>query len=71
MQYLQIVLTIIEIVKIVEKMIPESGQGTNKLTLVRQLAEQAIGDISAMWPQLEALVTAFVKLSNVAGSFKK
>ena len=50
MQYLQIVLTIIEIVKIVEKMIPESGQGTNKLTLVRQLAEQAIGDISAMWP---------------------
>ena len=49
MQYLQIVLTIIEIVKIVEKLIPESGQGTNKLTLVRQLAEQAIGDISPMW----------------------
>lgn len=71
MQYLQIVLTIIEIVKIVEKLIPESGQGTNKLTLVRQLAEQAIGDISAMWPQIEALVGAFVKLSNVAGSFKK
>ena len=70
MQYLQIVLTIIEIVKIVEKLIPESGQGANKLTLVRQLAEQAIGDISAMWPQIEALVTAFVKLSNVAGSFK-
>jgi len=71
MQYLQIVLTLIEIVKIVEKLVPESGQGSNKLTLVRQLAEQAIGDISAMWPQLEALVTAFVKLSNVAGSFKK
>jgi len=71
MQYLQIVLTIIEIVKIVEKLIPESGQGSNKLTLVRQLAEQAIGDISTMWPQIEALVAAFVKLSNVAGSFKK
>lgn len=71
MQYLQIVLTLIEIVKIVEKLIPESGQGTNKLTLVRQLAEQAIGDVSAMWPQLEALVSAFVKLSNIAGSFKK
>ena len=71
MQYLQIVLTIIEIVKIVEKMIPERDQGTNKLTLVRQLAEQAIGDITAMWPQIEALVAAFVKLSNVAGSFKK
>ena len=71
MQYLQIVLTIIEIVKIVEKLIPESGQGSNKLTLVRQLAEQAIGDISTMWPQIEPLVAAFVKLSNVAGSFKK
>ena len=71
MQYLQMILTIIELVKIVEKMIPESGQGANKLTLVRQLAEQAIGDISAMWPQIEALVAAFVKLSNVAGSFKK
>ena len=71
MQYLQIVLTIIEIVKIVEKMIPERDQGTNKLTLVRQLAEQAIGDITAMWPQTEELIASFVKLSNAAGSFKK
>lgn len=71
MQYLQIVLTIIEIVKVVEKMIPERDQGTNKLTLVRQLAEQAIGDITAMWPQIEELIASFVKLSNVAGSFKK
>ena len=71
MQYLQIVLTIIEIVKIVEKMIPERDQGTNKLTLVRQLSEQAIGDITAMWPQIEELIASFVKLSNAAGSFKK
>ena len=71
MQYLQIVLTIIEIVKIVEKMIPERDQGTNKLTLVRQLAEQAVGDITAMWPQIEELIASFVKLSNAAGSFKK
>ncbi len=71
MQYLQMILTIIEIVKIVEKMIPERDQGTNKLTLVRQLAEQAIGDITAMWPQIEELIASFIKLSNVAGSFKK
>ena len=71
MQYLQIVMTLIEIVKIVEKLIPESGQGATKLTLCRQLVEQAVGDISSMWPQLEALVGAFVKLSNAAGSFKK
>ena len=71
MQYLQMILVIIEIVKVVEKLIPESGEGANKLTLVRQLAEQAIGDISAMWPQIESLIAAFVKLSNLAGSFKR
>ena len=71
MQYLQIILAIIEIVKVVEKLIPESGQGANKLTMVRQLAEQAIGDIGSMWPQIETLIAAFVKLSNIAGSFKK
>ena len=71
MQYLQMILVIIEIVKVVEKLIPASGEGANKLTLVRQLAEQAIGDISAMWPQIETLIAAFVKLSNLAGSFKR
>lgn len=71
MPYLQIVLTIIEIVKIVEKLLPESGQGAQKLTLVRQLSEQAVGDIGAMWPQIEGLIAAFVKLANAAGSFRK
>lgn len=71
MQYLQMILVIIELVKVVEKLIPEPGAGANKLTLVRQLAEQAIGDISAMWPQIETLIAAFVKLANLAGSFKR
>ena len=71
MQYFQLVLAVIEIVKLVEKMIPESGQGTNKLTLVRQLAEEAIGDVTNLWPQLEMIIAAFVKLANVAGTFKK
>ena len=63
MQYLQIILAIIEIVKVVEKLIPESGQGTNKLTIVRQLAEQAIGDISDMWPQVEVLIASSIRAS--------
>ena len=71
MQYIQLVLAVIEIVKLVEKMIPDSGQGANKLTLVRQLAEQALGDVSDLWPQLEAVIAAFVKLANIAGTFKK
>lgn len=71
MQYIQLVLAVIDIVKLVEKMIPDSGQGANKLTLVRQLAEQAVGDVSSLWPQLESIIGAFVKLANIAGTFKK
>lgn len=71
MQYLQIILTVIELVKIVEKIIPESGQGPSKLTLVRQMVEQAAGDISGLWPQIEQIIAAFVKLSNLASSIKK
>ena len=71
MQYIQIVLAVIEIVKLAEKLIPESGQGTAKITLVRSMVEQAIGDVSAIWPHLEGLIAAFVKIANLAGTFKK
>ena len=71
MTYIQMILAVIEIVKLVEKLIPESGQGANKLTLVRQLAEQAIGNVTDIWPQMEAVIAAFVKLANLAGTFKK
>ena len=71
MQYLQIVLAVLELVKIVEKLIPEAGQGPSKLSLVRQMAEQAIGDVASIWPHLEALIGVFVKLANAAGTFRK
>lgn len=70
MNTLQIILAVIEIVKMVEKLIPESGQGPNKLTLVRQLIEQAVGDVGAIWPQIETIIGVFVKIANVAGTFK-
>lgn len=71
MQTIQIILTLIEIVKMVEKLIPEGGQGAAKLALVRQLMEQAVGTVEAIWPQLEQIIAAFVKLANLAGTFKK
>lgn len=71
MAYIQMILAVIEIVKLVEKLIPESGQGANKLSLVRQLAEQAVGDVTNVWPTLESVIAAFVKLANLAGTFKK
>jgi len=71
MAYIQMILAVIELVKLVEKLIPESGQGASKLALVRQMAEQAIGDVSAVWPQMEQVIGVFVKLANLAGTFKK
>lgn len=71
MNYFTLVVTLIEIVKLVESLIPDKGQGETKLALARQLVEQAVGDVAAIWPQLEALVAAFVKLANLAGTFKK
>ena len=71
MAYIQMILAVIELVKLVEKLIPESGQGASKLTLVRQMAEQAIGDVSAVWPQMEQVIGVFVKLAKLAGTFKK
>lgn len=71
MNTLQMILTVLEIVKMVEKMIPEGGQGAAKLTTVRQMVEEAVGDISAIWPQLEGIIGLFIKLANLAGTFKK
>ena len=71
MQYIQIVLAVLEIVKIVEKLMPEGGQGAAKIALVRSMTEQAVGDVATIWPQLEGLIASFVKLANIAGTFKK
>lgn len=71
MSYLQILLTVFEIVKLVEKLMPDKGQGSEKLTLVRTMLEQAMGDVQALWPDIERIIALFVKLANIAGTFKK
>lgn len=62
---------IIEIVKAVEKLLPEKGRGAEKLAAVRQMVEAAYGDVTAVWPQIEAVVSLFVRLANLAGTFRK
>jgi hypothetical protein len=63
--------TIIEIVKVVEKLLPENSRGAEKLAAVRAMVEQAFGDVTAVWPQIESVVSLFVKLANLSGLFKK
>lgn len=71
MQYVQILLTVIELVKVVEKLIPEGGQGAAKLELVRKMLEEAVGTVQDIWPSIEKAISLFVKLANIAGTFKK
>jgi hypothetical protein len=62
---------IIEIIKLAEKLMPEKNKGTEKLAFVRQMLEQVYGDVSEAWPQIEMLASLFVKLANLAGTFRK
>ena len=71
MQYLQILLVVIEIVKLVEELLPEKGKGVEKLALVRSMVEEAVGDVTELWPDLEKAIGLFVKLANIVGTFKK
>lgn len=71
MQYLQIVLAVIEIVKYVEGLMPEKGRGAEKLAMVRALFEQAVTEAQQLWPSIESLIAAYVRLANIAGTFRK
>lgn len=71
MNYLILIPTIIEIVKTVEKLMPEGGKGKEKLAAVRAMVEGVYGDVSAAWPQIETVISLFVRLANVAGVFKR
>ena len=70
--------TLIEAVKAVEAALPQSGQGAQKLALIRQTLESAFGvagdavaTFDSVWPALEKVVGAVVGLFNRTGEFNK
>lgn len=71
MQYIQILLTVIELVKVVEAAVPEKGKGAEKLALVRKMLEEAVDVAQEYWPSIEKAIALFVKMANIAGTFKK
>lgn len=71
MNYLTLIPTVIEIVKTVEKLMPEGGKGKEKIAAVRAMLEGVYGDISDKWPQIETVINLFVRLANLSGLFKK
>lgn len=69
---------IIDAVKAVEAALPQSGQGAQKLALIRSTIEAAFGvagnavaSFEQVWPALERTVGAVVGLFNTTGTFKK
>lgn len=85
MQYIQLIKLvlsllplILEVVKAVEKALPEGTNGAVKLGLVRgamesayDVADDAIGSFEKVWPALEKTVAAVVSVYNTSGVFKK
>lgn len=86
MQFLLIVKTIlslfpliIQAISTVEAAFPVSGQGSNKLELIKQVlanSAQVSDDISSgqfdqLWPVIQKTIGTVVELFNATGLFKK
>ena len=75
MNTLKLILTylpmIIELIKIVEKMIPESGSGKEKLAYVRNIIELTEPALIDSWDVVEKIINTSVSLFNALGIFKK
>jgi hypothetical protein len=70
--------SIIQVMKELEGLFPETGQGKVKLGLIKTTLETvytnsvgAVGSFEQVWPVLETLITKFVALFNSTGLFKK
>lgn len=70
-ELLRIIPILFEIIKAVEKALPEGGKGKEKLSLVREMIESVFGDLSELWPKLEKIIATIVAFLNNTGVFKK
>ena len=74
----QLLPAIIEAIKAIEAAIPQTGQGAQKLALVRELIEaafEAVQDAGVtfadVWPAVQRLITKIVGLFNATGIFSQ
>ena len=70
--------TIVSIIKQIEAALPESGQGATKLAMARDMIEGAYKQISdftikfdEVWPTIESVIAKLVAAYNALGLFKK
>jgi len=70
--------SIIALIKQAEELMPEQGQGQQKLAIVRAALEAAFGTFRELelkfedvWPTIAALIGSIVSVYNSRGVFKK
>lgn len=68
---IQMIPAIIDIIKKVEELYPETGAGKDKLLLVKSMLQAAYDNINDAWPQIEKIVGVVVDFANRFGIFKK
>jgi hypothetical protein len=68
---LQLIPALIEVIKAVENMFPQTGAGKEKLALVREILTTAHAEITDFWPTLEAIIAKIVAFANNVGVFVK
>jgi len=71
LKVLQLVPALIQVIKAVEELLPEGGQGAAKLAMVRDIMAQAYDQLDELWPTLEGVIEKIVAFFNRVGIFKK
>jgi len=64
LMFLQMIPAIITAIKEIEAFLPSSGFGKEKLASIRDSLSKIFKEIDAVWPAIETLVGALVKLAN-------
>lgn len=68
---LNIVPSLIKIIVAVEEAFPQSGAGSEKLALLKQILSSTYDSVTELMPSIEKIVAAVVAFANAIGAFKK
>jgi len=68
---LSIIPSLIKIIAAVEEVFPQSGAGSAKLAMVKDILSKTCEGLSDMMPSIEAIINVVVSFANAIGAFKK
>lgn len=71
LQIVKLIPALINLLKEIEEVIPQGGQGAAKLIAVRGIMEATYDGVSEIWPSLEKVITVLINLFNTSGVFAK